>query len=104
MLFILSLHNLLALIMGIRPQTVITYSIIGVFISYASLTFYDRLIAKKEEPLPSYILEHLRLQEKEQEIIKEFLAREYDITYEEIEIRAKARDIIDAKDDEKRDS
>lgn len=100
MLFILSLHNLLALVLEIRPQTVITYSVIGVFISYSSLAFYDKLIIRKDEPLPQYIIEQLEVQKQEQDIIKEFLAQEYNITYEEIEVRAKVRNIVEKKNNE----
>lgn len=95
LLLILSINNAIALIFGIRPQTVISYALVGVGASYISLMFYDRAIEKKEDPLPEYILKEAEITREEVEVLKAIIHEKIDMsdtTEEEIRVRAKVRE------------
>lgn len=95
LLLILSLNNAIALIFGIRPQTVIAYALVGTAISYVALMFYDRAIEKKEDPLPDYVLKEVKLAKEEVEVLKQIIYDKLDMedtTDEEIRVRAKVRE------------
>lgn len=95
LLLILSINNAIALIFGIRPQTVIAYALVGVGASYISLMFYDRAIEKKEDPLPEYILKEAEITREEVEVLKAIIHEKIDMsdtTEEEIRVRAKVRE------------
>lgn len=91
----LSLNNAVALIFGIRPQTVIAYALVGTFVSYVALLFYDRAIDKKEDPLPDYVLKETQITKEEVKVLKQILNEKLDMadtTEEEIRVRAKVRE------------
>lgn len=95
LLLILSINNAIALIFGIRPQTVISYALVGVGASYISLMFYDRAVEKKEDPLPEYILKEVEITREEVEVLKAIIHEKIDMsdtTEEEIRVRAKVRE------------
>ena len=95
LLLILSINNAIALIFGIRPQTVIAYALVGVGASYISLLFYDRAVEKKEDPLPEYILKEVEITREEVEVLKSIIHEKIDMsdtTEEEIRVRAKVRE------------
>ncbi|ANT44741.1 membrane protein [Staphylococcus phage vB_SscM-1] len=95
LLLILSINNAIALIFGIRPQTVIAYALVGVGASYISLMFYDRAVEKKEDPLPEYILKEVEITREEVEVLKSIIHEKIDMsdtTEEEIRVRAKVRE------------
>lgn len=95
LLLILSINNAIALIFGIRPQTVISYALVGVGASYISLMFYDRAIEKKEDPLPEYVLKEAEITREEVEVLKAIIHEKIDMsdtTEEEIRVRAKVRE------------
>lgn len=95
LLLILSINNAIALIFGIRPQTVIAYTLVGIGASYVALIFYDRAIEKKEDPLPEYVLKEAQITKEEVEVLKDILNKKLDMsdtTEEEIRVRAKVRE------------
>lgn len=94
-MLILSINNAIALIFGIRPQTVIAYTLVGIGASYVALTFYERAIDKKEDPLPEYVLKEAEITKEEVEVLKSILKEKVDMsdtTDEEIRVRAKVRE------------
>ncbi|XWX32497.1 membrane protein [Staphylococcus phage PG-2021_76] len=95
LMLILSINNAIALIFGIRPQTVIAYTLVGIGASYVALTFYERAIDKKEDPLPEYVLKEAEITKEEVEVLKSILKEKVDMsdtTDEEIRVRAKVRE------------
>lgn len=91
LLSMLAFADIIALIFSIRPQSVIVYTAIGIFSSYLGDKVYDKVISKKEDPVPEYILKKTRETYKEVEILKEII-EECGISKEEIKMRAKLRE------------
>lgn len=91
LLSMLAFADIIALIFSIRPQSVIVYTAIGIFSSYVGYKVYDKVINKKEDPVPEYILKTTRETYKEVEILKEIM-EEYGISKEEVKMRAKLRE------------
>ncbi|MGI4657226.1 hypothetical protein ACR2XU_27850, partial [Klebsiella pneumoniae] len=54
-------------------------------------TVRDKLLLKKEDPLPEYVLKKVEINDKEIRIIKKIIESNYGITAEEIKVRAKAQ-------------
>lgn len=94
LLLFLSLNNAVALYFGIRPQTVISYAMVGTAISYVALKVYDKAIAKKEDPLPDYVLKEVQLIKQENNLMKELIEKEYNTSIDEIRVRAKVRESL----------
>lgn len=90
-LVVLSLVNALSLIFEMRPNVVMIYFMFGVAVSYVVLSYYDKFVMKKEEPLPDYILKEVQIVKNEVDILQELLSEEHGTTKEEIRVRAKAR-------------
>lgn len=72
-----------------------TYFIFGGIVSNVALTAIDKFLLKKEDPLPEYVLKKVEVNDKEIKIIKKIIESSYDITSEEIKVRAKAQRRID---------
>ncbi|UXR08138.1 hypothetical protein [Staphylococcus phage vB_ScaM-V1SC04] len=79
-----------------------TYFIFGGIVSNVALTITDKLLLKKEDPLPEYVLKKVELNDKEIRIIKKIIESSYGITSEEIKVRAKAQRRIE-EDSKKED-
>ncbi|QIW89082.1 putative membrane protein [Staphylococcus phage Twort] len=90
-LVILSIVNVLSLIFEMRPNVVMIYFMFGAIISYVALTYYDKFIQRKEDPLPDYILKEVQVIKNEVDVLQEMLSEEQGTTKEEVKVRAKAR-------------
>ncbi|VEV88458.1 membrane protein [Staphylococcus phage Stab23] len=91
LLLFLSVVNSLSLIYSIRPSVVMAYFTFGGIVSDVALTMTDKFLLKKEDPLPEYVLKKVEVNDKEISIIKKIIESNYDITSEEIKVRAKAQ-------------
>lgn len=91
LLSILSFVDIIALSFSIRPQSVLIYVFTGVFASYIGDKIHERVIHKREDPLPEYILRKTRETNKKVEIMEEII-EEHGISKEEIKMRAKLRE------------
>lgn len=67
------------------------YFTFGGIVSDVALTMIDKFLLKKEDPLPEYVLKKVEINDKEISIIKKIIESNYDITSEEIKVRAKAQ-------------
>ncbi len=67
------------------------YFTFGGIVSDVALTMTDKFLLKKEDPLPEYVLKKVEMNDKEISIIKKIIESNYDITSEEIKVRAKAQ-------------
>ncbi|AAX92426.1 membrane protein [Staphylococcus phage Twort] len=74
-----------------RPNVVMIYFMFGAIISYVALTYYDKFIQRKEDPLPDYILKEVQVIKNEVDVLQEMLSEEQGTTKEEVKVRAKAR-------------
>lgn len=78
---------------GLEPDKVVTYFASGTFFSYMLVTFYDRMILKKEASYFSYIKqnkEDLELVKSEMEEVKAIISENAasDVSYDEIAVTA----------------
>lgn len=92
MILLLSIANAMSILFGLRPQAVLIYSMTGVGIAYVVSDMLDKLYLKKEDPLPDYVLQETELTKEQVEVMKKVIEEELGISYEEVSVRAKAKD------------
>lgn len=91
LLCFLSFADIVALTFSIRPLSVLVYVSIGAFAYYMGNKIHEKVIQRKEDPLPEYVLRTTRETAEEVEVLKE-LMEEYGISKEEVRMRAKVRE------------
>lgn len=91
LLCFLSFADIMALTFSIRPLSVLVYVSVGVFAYYTGNKIHEKVIQRREDPLPEYILRKTRETAEEVEVMKE-LMEEYNISKEEVRMRAKVRE------------
>lgn len=78
---------------GLEPDKVVTYFVSGLFFSYMLVTFYDRMILKKDASYFSYIKQNkadLETIKSEMNEVKAIISENSasDVTYDEIAVTA----------------
>lgn len=91
LLCFLSFADIVALTFSIRPLSVLVYVSIGAFAYYMGNKIHEKVIQRREDPLPEYVLKTTRETAEEVEVLKE-LMEEYGISKEEVRMRAKVRE------------
>lgn len=93
LMLVLTLTNFVAQYFELRPQSVLSYGILGSIITSNTLKLYDRFVRGYEEPLPNHVLYELEKSKKEIETMKEMLNNDerINITSDEIEVFAKGK-------------
>ena len=91
LLCFLSFADIMALTFSIRPLSVLVYVSVGVFAYYTGNKIHEKVIQRREDPLPEYVLKTTRETAEEVEVLKE-LMEEHGISKEEVRMRAKVRE------------
>lgn len=91
LLSMLAFVDIIALLFSIRPQSVIIYLALGVFSSYIGYRIYEKMIERKDDPLPDYVMTQVRESNKKLEIMEEIM-EEYGVSKEELKMRSKLRE------------
>lgn len=91
LLCFLSFADIVALTFSIRPLSVLVYVSIGAFAYYMGNKIHEKIIQRREDPLPEYVLKTTRETAEEVEVMKD-LMEEYGISKEEVRMRAKVRE------------
>lgn len=91
LLCFLSFADIMALTFSIRPLSVLVYVSTGVFAYYTGNKIHEKVIQRREDPLPEYILRKTRETAEEVEVMKE-LMEDRGISKEEVQMRAKVRE------------
>lgn len=91
LLCFLSFADIMALTFSIRPLSVLVYVSVGAFAYYMGNKIHEKVIQRREDPLPEYVLKTTRETAEEVEVLKE-LMEEHGISKEEVKMRAKVRE------------
>ena len=91
LLCFLSFADIMALTFSIRPLSVLVYVSVGAFAYYMGNKVHEKVIQRREDPLPEYVLKTTRETAEEVEVLKE-LMEEHGISKEEVKMRAKVRE------------
>ena len=93
LMLILTLANFVAQYFELRPQSVLSYGLLGYIVTSNTLILYDRFVNGYEEPLPNHVMLELNKCKKELEPIKELIndSDRMIISKDEVEVFAKGK-------------
>lgn len=103
-MLILTLANFVAQYFELRPQSVLSYGLLGYIVTSNTLNVYDRFVNGYEEPLPNHVVLELNKCKKELETIKELINNDnrMNISKDEVEVFAKGK-IAEDENNKRRD-
>ena len=103
-MLILTLANFVAQYFELRPQSVLSYGLLGYIVTSNTLNLYDRFVNGYEEPLPNHVMLELNKCKKEMETIKELISNDsrMNISKDEVEVFAKGK-IAEDENNKRRD-
>ena len=103
-MLILTLANFVAQYFELRPQSVLSYGLLGYIVTSNTLNLYDRFVNGYEEPLPNHVMLELNKGKKEMETIKELISNDsrMNISKDEVEVFAKGK-IAEDENNKRRD-